>query len=418
MALNRGSRPLSVHSASYAGATADSAIRAANKASRQWWYTSEGNSGEACRSMQRADACASDADTTPAHAVLVQGSISSYPFSPSLALSDTPSRNTTDVNDVHHTRFCYFGATAASLHSFPYTIVATVTALFTPYVIFFDDGCVSTSICVETLYPHGITSAPGFTVFSDLADMTWTKSDVPMSYPTTYVEYLGFEKDNYILNPDAVTKGFCAGTTEPVPIELPSPTTPASFIYPLQGPYALATSISQNTTYIAVPVYPAITDYLEQVVLNPSGEPAGIKDCFPVQNYFPLSTVVSNTCYTAYSTLTSSATTYTTSTSTCECGESTTTINSPIVTPSFETLTVVNCNIAVGHQVTTNNLTTTINQERAYTQTNRTLPAVSVTETRSPFTDDLRVAASTDRLVPERATDGWRQPSMTSIIKS
>lgn len=39
---------------------------------------SEGNSGEACRSMQRADACASDADTRYAHVVLVQGSIVSF----------------------------------------------------------------------------------------------------------------------------------------------------------------------------------------------------------------------------------------------------------------------------------------------------------------------------------------------------
>lgn len=206
------------------------------------------------------------------------------------------------------------------------------------------------------------------------------------SYPTTYVEYVGFEKDSFTSQRQPLTtRGFFAGQIETTAIELPTPTTPASFIYPHESP--LITSVSENITYISVAVPTPLIDYLEQLADDSYGEPLSIKGCSALPTYFAPSTIIPSTCYTAFSTLPSTTTAYTTSTSTCADDDSFATITSSVVIISVETLTVVGCDIAVDHRATTRNSSTTYTQERAFTQSNTTLPTISVTETRSSFAD-------------------------------
>ena len=77
---------------------------------------------------------------------------------------------------------CFFGATSATLHSFPYTAVATITKHVYPIVSIYPNGTTCTDYSISTNFPTitdpHLLNGPTFT---DKSQMTWTVSNYSMS---------------------------------------------------------------------------------------------------------------------------------------------------------------------------------------------------------------------------------------------
>ncbi|KAK1065678.1 hypothetical protein LTR74_007716 [Friedmanniomyces endolithicus] len=74
------------------------------------------------------------------------------------------------------------------------------------------------------VFPTG-AGGPVIATFTDPSQLTWSTLDTILTYPTTYVEYLGFD------GASATTSGCAAGVT-PTAIPLPSNVVAASLVYP------------------------------------------------------------------------------------------------------------------------------------------------------------------------------------------
>lgn len=85
--------------------------------------------------------------------------------------------------------------------------------------------------------------------------------DYASSYPTTYAHYLGFERDSFAVETSIpVPQDICIGYKTTIPVALPAPTVPASFIYPAP---TISYSTSDGTELISVPLPTALIDYLD-----------------------------------------------------------------------------------------------------------------------------------------------------------
>ncbi|EME81285.1 uncharacterized protein MYCFIDRAFT_198052 [Pseudocercospora fijiensis CIRAD86] len=235
----------------------------------------------------------------------------SFSVYPTYAPSPTPSFTCPD---------CFFGATSATLHSFPYTFVATITEHVFPIVEIYPNGTVCTEYSTSTEFPTvtdpHLLNGP---TFSDESQMTWTFANYSMAYPNTYVQYLGFERDSFTATP-AIIDGasVCTGSMSTTAVHLPPQTTAASFIFPLTA--TPSTTTSDNTLYFSVPVAPQLVEYLEGL----SEDPAclgleSIKQCAALQTSYvnfrgPIDAPTLTLCDTTYSTITS--------TSPCGCSTS------------------------------------------------------------------------------------------------
>ncbi|KAK5175211.1 uncharacterized protein LTR77_000348 [Saxophila tyrrhenica] len=130
---------------------------------------------------------------------------------------------------------CVFGATSTSVLSFSYHAVETITVSVIPHVTIYTNGTEKTSFEsiteTNTDYVGSGSNTTRPKTFTDKNDITWTVGDATLTYPTTYVQYLGFEGA-----PATTEDGeTCAEPTDASAVELPSSTDMASFIYPLEA---------------------------------------------------------------------------------------------------------------------------------------------------------------------------------------
>lgn len=144
---------------------------------------------------------------------------------------------------------CVFGATQSSLLSLSYHAVETITVSVQPYITVYANGSRSTSLESITETQTDFVGRNGSKTYTNLDDITWTYGDATLTYPTTYVHYLGFEGASISANAGQT----CAQQTAVSAVSLPDVTDAASFIYPL----------APNSTAMALPT--ALLEYLEQL---------------------------------------------------------------------------------------------------------------------------------------------------------
>lgn len=126
-------------------------------------------------------------------------------------------------------------------------------------------------------------------------------------------------------------------------VVVPTPTKPASFIYPLNC--TPSTSVLENTQYISVPVPSALMEYLQEVVVGPAPL-TDIVDCSALPKYFtngPLAPKTSNVCYTTYSTITYGSKSTVLPGSTYHAAGMDDTTSPAAASPSQQTLSAVSC---------------------------------------------------------------------------
>lgn len=117
---------------------------------------------------------------------------------------------------------CFIGAASTVVHSFPY-VVEVVTVEVIPHITIIPGVTTNTGYKTTTegpLYPNAVTTV------SDVDDLTWTVGDVTLTYPTTYLEYVGLE------GVAAHGSQTCAQQDAVSALSLPAPQDDASFIYP------------------------------------------------------------------------------------------------------------------------------------------------------------------------------------------
>ncbi|KAK0279653.1 hypothetical protein LTR35_008376 [Friedmanniomyces endolithicus] len=125
---------------------------------------------------------------------------------------------------------CVFSA-STTLLSFPYSVIQTFTVQVIPQVIVRNGTSITTGAITTTLdepvvaeSPTGV-GGPVIVTFTDPSQITWSTLGTILTYPTTYVEYLGFD------GASATSSGCAAGIT-PTAMPLPSNVVSASLIYP------------------------------------------------------------------------------------------------------------------------------------------------------------------------------------------
>lgn len=126
---------------------------------------------------------------------------------------------------------CVFGATSTTKYSYTVHTVQTVNVTVIPHVTTFSNAPNITSYetltQIDTIYVGGengtATGAANATTFNSPGDITWTVGDATLTYPTTYVQYLGFAGA-------APSNAACAEDINAKRIEMPQST--ATFIYP------------------------------------------------------------------------------------------------------------------------------------------------------------------------------------------
>ncbi|KAF7197461.1 hypothetical protein HII31_01271 [Pseudocercospora fuligena] len=239
---------------------------------------------------------------------------------------------------------CFFGATAATLHSFPYTPVATITEHVFPFVKTYPNGTICTEFSTSTEFP--VVTDPHLLngpTFSDENQMTWATLNYSMAYPSTYVQYLGFEKDVFNADPTTVDdQSICSGEKTPTAL-FDNPTPAASYIYPLTVPPS--TTTSDNTLYFSVPVPTNVLDYIESLASASNIAPyTNIKQCAVLRTSYvnfngPIDAPTLTLCDTTYSTLT--LTSSSTSSSASYGGEPAYPTYAP--NPSTSISTIVHC---------------------------------------------------------------------------
>jgi hypothetical protein len=75
---------------------------------------------------------------------------------------------------------CFFGPTAAIFHSFPYTVVETLTGTIYPLVTEYPNGTAVTTYSTFIEPYYGSITASVVTTFSDINHMSWTVSGVAL----------------------------------------------------------------------------------------------------------------------------------------------------------------------------------------------------------------------------------------------
>lgn len=137
---------------------------------------------------------------------------------------------------------CVFGATSTSLHSFTYHAVQTITVSVIPHVTVYTNGTEKTSFesITETNTDYvGESNGTAPKTFSDKKDLTWTVGDATLTWPTTYVQYCGFEG----ATATAEGSSTCAQVTDAVAVGIPASAQSAPFIYPLEANATAATTL-------------------------------------------------------------------------------------------------------------------------------------------------------------------------------
>ncbi|KAK3677046.1 hypothetical protein LTR78_003251 [Recurvomyces mirabilis] len=126
---------------------------------------------------------------------------------------------------------CVLGAASSALLSFPYDIIQNVSVEIVPHVTIFSNGSSSTIGFDTTTVANEIISTisgPGgapVATFTHVDQLTWSTLGTVLTYPTTYVEYLGF------VGATATSSG-CAQSIQPTALTLPANVNSASLVFP------------------------------------------------------------------------------------------------------------------------------------------------------------------------------------------
>ena len=125
---------------------------------------------------------------------------------------------------------CVLGATSTSLLSLAYHTIETINVTVNTYITAYENGARSTSYeSITQTLTDVIGSGSGKNAsktYTNLNDITWTVGDATLTYPTTYVQYLGFQGA-------PAASETCADPAEASSVSLPASTECAPFIYPL-----------------------------------------------------------------------------------------------------------------------------------------------------------------------------------------
>ena len=82
---------------------------------------------------------------------------------------------TTTASSISACPSCYFGATAASLHSFPYKVLGSIQEEVIVYSTECSGGDFETFTTTSTILPPGFTTIPpDVKIFDSIEEMTWT----------------------------------------------------------------------------------------------------------------------------------------------------------------------------------------------------------------------------------------------------
>ncbi|KAF7197338.1 hypothetical protein HII31_01148 [Pseudocercospora fuligena] len=146
-----------------------------------------------------------------------------------------------DANDKLDTRktacaSCYFGPASTTLHSFPYKVMSTMTITVVPAVTIYPDGTHLTGVFTPPWRFHNWTNATAEPVvyFDHTADMVWTVNGMEMFYPTTYVQYIKFQKAvRSSLRKTGREHLGCQSQLTTYTLDVPTDVAPASLFYPL-----------------------------------------------------------------------------------------------------------------------------------------------------------------------------------------
>lgn len=138
---------------------------------------------------------------------------------------------------------CVFGAYSSKILSFTSSYIEHITVSVTPHITVYTNGSRSTSFESNTLTESsivgGIAGTNSSKTYAKKNDIKWTVDGATLTYPTKYVQYVGFKGA-----PAATEEGeTCGATTEASEISLPATTDAASFIYALPA----------NATALALP---------------------------------------------------------------------------------------------------------------------------------------------------------------------
>ncbi len=127
---------------------------------------------------------------------------------------------------------CIFGAVASTSLSFTLHQIELITVSLIPKVTVYSNGsAVTNTERVTQSFSElvGGANRNASTTYSDLNSITWTVGDATLTYPTTYIQYLGFE------GAATTASESCAQETDVTAVDLPTSVDIASFIYPATG---------------------------------------------------------------------------------------------------------------------------------------------------------------------------------------
>lgn len=130
---------------------------------------------------------------------------------------------------------CVLGATSSALLSFTYHKIETITVKVVPHITVYTQGSSTSSTTNYVSITETTTDIVGggsnrnaSKTFTNLEDLTWMVGDATLTYPTTYVQYLGFAGAAVPTDHG----GKCVTGSDATGLTLPSSTDAASFIYP------------------------------------------------------------------------------------------------------------------------------------------------------------------------------------------
>ncbi|KAI6879741.1 hypothetical protein KC360_g7743 [Hortaea werneckii] len=134
---------------------------------------------------------------------------------------------------------CVFGAVSTSVLSYTAHVIKTIEVDVTPHVFIYLNGTRETTSLESNTHTEAIAIPTGSTAesvetsqtFSDIRNVTWTVGDATLTYPTSYVQYLAFAGAPAI---DTYEQA-CAEQTDATNVQLPSTTSAADFIFPLNN---------------------------------------------------------------------------------------------------------------------------------------------------------------------------------------
>ena len=130
---------------------------------------------------------------------------------------------------------CVLGATSTALLSFTYQTIETITVKVVPHITVYTSGSSTSSTTnyvsiteIETDYVGSGNNRTASKTFDHTDHLTWMVGDATLTYPTTYVQYLGFA-GAAVPNDDGEK---CATGTDSTSLVLPTSTDASAFIYP------------------------------------------------------------------------------------------------------------------------------------------------------------------------------------------